>query len=253
VVNKIFVRRYSDPSVEALPPWPLSDGEIHFLYWFIQGSIMIPETRRALRRGWGFCERHAWAALAVELCYRLKFLHGSALLYLDLTERALAVLSGRGPLPAQRLVHRLKSQGHCRMCELNTNRAGRGGASPLVIERGRQTEPLCRFAAEHRDYWGAHVCGLCRGDASPVRCRHHLIADAGAIDKDAFDTYARLLTELRDGLRALARSYEWGYHGSDRPWNRAALLSAVGFMGGWRPLLALIHAPDTVEMAEQPC
>jgi hypothetical protein len=25
--------------------WRLSDGEVHFLWWFIQGSIMIPETR----------------------------------------------------------------------------------------------------------------------------------------------------------------------------------------------------------------
>jgi hypothetical protein len=43
--------------------WQLSEGEIHFHYWFIQGSIMIPETRCRLRRAWGLCERHAWGSI----------------------------------------------------------------------------------------------------------------------------------------------------------------------------------------------
>lgn len=44
---------------EAAPPLgtslrePLSDGEVHFLWDFIQGGIMDPSTRRALRRSWG--------------------------------------------------------------------------------------------------------------------------------------------------------------------------------------------------------
>jgi hypothetical protein len=246
VADKLFARWYSDPALDALPPWPLSDGEIHFLYWFIQGSIMISETRQSLRRGWGFCERHAWAALAVELSFRPKFLHSSALLYQDLLQRVLAVCSGGGPLQAQRLARRLKSQGHCRMCELKSYRAGRGGATQFTVERGRQTEPLCRFVLDHKDFWESSVCGLCRGNASPVRCRRHLIAHPGALDADAVDAHVALLADTRDRLKALAHSYTWGHHGTDRPRDRAALVIAVGFMAGWRPLLALLPLPGAM-------
>jgi len=51
-------------SADELVSWPLSDGAVHFFYWFIQGSIMFPDTRDALRGSWGFCERHAWACLS---------------------------------------------------------------------------------------------------------------------------------------------------------------------------------------------
>ena len=61
---------YEDSNLRGMPFWPLSDGEVHYLYGFIQGSIMIPETHFAIHRGWGFCERHAWGAFAVELCFR---------------------------------------------------------------------------------------------------------------------------------------------------------------------------------------
>ena len=243
--NSFFAGRYSDPLFDTLPAWPLSDGEIHFLYWFIQGSITIPETRRALRRGWGFCERHAWAALAVELCYRPKFLHGPALLYRELLQRCLAAIPERGPLRGQRLARRWCSQGRCRMCELNTYRAGRGGGLPSVIDRGRQTGPLYRFAVAHKDHWNSTVCGLCRGDNSPMRCRRHLIAQPGGTADDEIARHAAMLGEMLDRMRMLARSYEWGHHGTDRPQDRGALISAVGFMSGWRPLLALLDAHAT--------
>jgi hypothetical protein len=60
---------YEDPHLQTVPFWPLTDGEIHYLYWFIQGGIMNVDTRWALRRAWGFCARHAWAALAVEMAF----------------------------------------------------------------------------------------------------------------------------------------------------------------------------------------
>ncbi len=53
---------------------PLSDGAVHFFYWFIQGSIMFPDTRDALMRSLGFCKRHAWACLSVEMAFRDRFL-----------------------------------------------------------------------------------------------------------------------------------------------------------------------------------
>jgi hypothetical protein len=135
------------------------------------------------------------------------------------------------------------------MCELNTYRAGRGGASQFVIERGRHIAPLCRFAVDHQDYWPETVCGLCRGDNSlagnsQIRCRRHLIEHPGALKEESIDLHVAMLVDLLDRLKALARSYTWGNHGTDRPQDRAALVSAMGFMGGWRPLLALLPVSD---------
>jgi hypothetical protein len=238
--KSLFERPYSDPFIQTLPPWPLSDGEIHFLYWFIQGSIMIPETRHALHRAWGLCERHAWAALAVEMSFRPTYLHGPALLYQDLLERCLAAFTRAGPLRAQRVARRLRSQGPCLMCKLNVYRAGRGGASLTTIERGRQTAPLYRFAIDHKKYWEQTVCGVCDGSTSHIRCRRHLIEQASGLAEHS--VHAGLVADLLDRVRVLARSYIWENHGTDRPEHRAALISTAGFMSGWRPLLVLLGA-----------
>lgn len=53
----------SDPSVRA--SFELSPGEIHFLWWFIQGNIMNPSPQVRLRKNWGVCERRAWGWMAV--------------------------------------------------------------------------------------------------------------------------------------------------------------------------------------------
>jgi len=73
--------RHASP-LRAVPTeaWQLSDGEIHYLWWYMQGSIMDPGVRQRLRRAWGMCGRHAWGALAVETAFRPGFLHGPALL-----------------------------------------------------------------------------------------------------------------------------------------------------------------------------
>jgi len=47
--------------------WRLSDGEVHYLWWYIQGSIMEPHVRWRLRHAWGMCGRHAWGALLAEV------------------------------------------------------------------------------------------------------------------------------------------------------------------------------------------
>jgi hypothetical protein len=231
--------RDSGARMEGLPPWPLSDGEIHFLYWFIQGSIMIPETRHALRRAWGFCERHAWAALAVELCFRPRFLHGPALLYDDLLQRCLAVLSGNAPFRLQRVTRGLRSRGPCLMCTLDLHRAGRGGAQAGIIERGRQTVPLRQFAAELKAHWDATVCSMCSGGGTDVLCRRHLIAQR-RLAAATIDTHRQMVLDIHTGIVRLARSYVWGNRNTDRPQDRAALVSAVGFLGGWHPLLLLL-------------
>ena len=77
----------------AIGEFKLSGGEIHYLYWHIQGSIMVPEIRHALRRARGFCERRAWAALHVETAFRSNFMHGPAILYEDILGLAIPPLT----------------------------------------------------------------------------------------------------------------------------------------------------------------
>jgi len=102
----------SPPRREDLRPSP---GEVHFLWFFIQGSIMVPDTRAQLRRAWGMCRRHSFTLLAVEAAFRHGYLHGPALLYEDLMERALAAFNLRGPLQEIRVAHRLRDTGPCLM------------------------------------------------------------------------------------------------------------------------------------------
>jgi hypothetical protein len=42
-------------------------------------------------------------------------------------------------------------------------------------------------------------------------------------------------------MSALDRSYMLEHKGTAKPEDRAALLTAVGWLNGWRPLLALIQ------------
>ncbi len=186
---------------------PLSDGAVHFFYWFIQGSIMHPDTRDALRRSWGFCERHAWACLSVEMAFRDRFLLGPAILYEDLLERAVRHLAIRGPFRRRRLLRALFATRPCMACELDVENAERGAFSQSLLERGRGAEPLRSFALETKREWRKAVCGACGGDGSTLRCRPHLvqeIAAKGAVDQTAHCRNVRsALTDLTAFHRSL--------------------------------------------------
>jgi hypothetical protein len=54
----------------------ITNGEINFLWWFIQGSIMNSDTWARLMKSYGFCERHAWIHLSIETSFRDRFLLG---------------------------------------------------------------------------------------------------------------------------------------------------------------------------------
>jgi len=142
----------SPPSPRPLSPAlpiRLSDGEVHFLWSFIQGSIMIPETRRALRRAWGMCQRHSYGFLAVDAAFRHGWLHAPTILYADLMERARAALDIGGLFWPARLAARLRARGPCLMCGLVSvapdtpvadgaaTLANQGRHPILVLEDGR--------------------------------------------------------------------------------------------------------------------
>lgn len=219
--------------------WPLSDGEIHYLWWFIQGSIMDPGTRWRLRRAWGLCERHAWGALAAEAAFRPNFLHGPAILYEDLLERALHAFELRGPWQTRRLAWGLRVTGPCLMCEMGLGPASRGTARAEIIERGRDSSAIRAFADRTREHWWKGVCGRCLGGGSAPRCRPHLLEAASRGSVIDLPEQRALVEHTLQRLAFYCRSFVWDHRNTETEEDRAALISAVGWCTGWRGLLVI--------------
>jgi Kef-type K+ transport system membrane component KefB len=204
--------------------WQLSDGDIHYVWWLVQGSVMEPDVRWRLRRAWGMCERHTWGALATEAAFRHSYFHGPAILYQDLMERALRALSSSQRWPTRLVAGRLRETGPCLMCEMGLTATSRGTARPELVEQGRDPAIFRRFAVETRSYWTGTVCGV---------CRERFLAGAGAI----------VLTFLAGAELdpAIFRT----------KWKEAVVAGLVGFVGpflgaaaaahrvlGWEPMAA---------------
>ncbi len=224
------------PAAEKLDA---SDGEIHYLWWFIQGSIMDVGIRWRLRRAWGMCERHAWSAVAVEAAFRPNFLHGPALLYEDLMERALRALELGGPWQPRRVARRLRATGPCLMCEMGLGPASPGITSPELIEQGRDASSFRAFAERTRKHWAETVCARCLGEGASPRCRPHLLEEisrGGSIDLGEHRAFMK--NTLRH-LVAYSRSFRWECRNTETDEDRAALMTAVGWCSGWRLGLAL--------------
>lgn len=218
----------------------LSEGEIHFLWWFIQGGFMEPETRRKLRRAWGFCERHAWGFICVEATFRHGWMHGPAILYADLMQRALAAFNLRGPFQSLQLVKNLRKKGPCLMCELGFGTGSKGRASPELITRGRDTSELRAFAQKTERSWQHFICGRCAGNDSAHRCREHLIEDLrrGAVKDLA--VHRLHIMEIVSRVTVYERSFRFEFRGTETEEDMAALIGAVGWCSGWRALFSLL-------------
>jgi hypothetical protein len=218
----------------------LSDGEVHFLWWFIQGSIMNPETRERLRRAWGMCARHATALLAVEAAYRHGWMHACAILYLDLVEGGLGALTTGEPFSEERAIRRLYATGPCLMCDLAVEQSGRGAASVELLERGRDPAQLGAFAGETERHWRPLVCRACSPGASGPLCRVHLIRDHGLDVSGEVRSLRATLGYIARHLIRYARSFRWQDRDTDTPEDRAALIEAVGWCSGWAGLLEVM-------------
>jgi len=219
--------------------WQLSDGELHYIWWFIQGSIMEADVRWRLRRAWGMCQRHAWGTLAGEAAFRQNYFHGPAILYEDILGRALRAFELTGPWPAARIARRLRPTGPCMMCEMGFDRRSRGSFNRERLDAGRDLTMIRRFAATTSEYWTGTVCGKCSGEGSRARCRPHLLEDArrgAAVDLVADRA---TLAGILERLAVYARSFRWESRDTATDRDRAALLSAVGWCSGWEAGLAL--------------
>jgi hypothetical protein len=226
----------SNPEVDDLPA--LSDGEVHYLWHFIQGAIMVPETRIRLRRAWGMCPRHSFAALAVEAAFRHTYLHGPAVLYEDLMDRAVRAFGVRRPGSGRVVAHRLREQGPCMMCEMGFGPQSTGLASENILRTGRQFGQIRAFVRSTVSSWSAVVCGRCAGNDAWPRCRTHLREDLVG-GRGSLPEQRLLVQGVADHVSRYARSFRWEFRGSDTGEDRAALISAVGWCSGWKLWLLL--------------
>jgi len=200
---------------------------------------MNPETRRQLWRGWGLCERHAWGFLSVEAAFRHGWMPGPAVLYEDLMSRALrAVRFGhllRGwPLPVT-----LREKGPCLMCEAGFGPDSPGFAAPALVARGRDPSQLRSLARTTRPFWEPAVCGRCAGTGAVPRCRRHLVADIWHGVAGDLALHRSLVSDIRSRLVRYARSFRFEYRGTATGEDMGALIAAVGWCSGWRPILGI--------------
>lgn len=229
---------------EGLSPahtFQLSNGEVHFLWWFIQGSIMSPQTRHELRNGWGMCERHAWGFIMVEAAFRQGYMHGPAVLYEDLMSRARAAFAVRGPMQAFRVRRNVRARGPCHMCEMKYGPDSKGKMDEERFHIGRDPGELKKLALKTSTYWQKALCGTCAGIVdSRQRCRVHLIEEISHRKTDDLSPHARFVDSIAHHMRVYARSFCHGYHETRTDEGLAALFSAVGWCSGWRSFLSII-------------
>ncbi|MGD0332285.1 MAG: hypothetical protein ABSA90_03400 [Xanthobacteraceae bacterium] len=225
----------SGPELSAV-----TDGEINFLWSFIQGSIMVPQTRGTLLRGYGFCERHAWIHISVEMSFRDQYLLGPTILYSELIEKSLRAIAPER-IGLHSLMRRLAAVGPCFLCALDVKNASAGACPQARLDQGRDGSRLQDFAGELQPIWRSSLCPDCsgreRGRMAPKRCRQHLLAAMKARTPVDLVAQKAMLEDLSDRVARYQRSFSaGGPKASDR--DRAALIAAIGWCSGWRPLLA---------------
>lgn len=227
-------------------PFRLSPGEVHFLWWFIQGSIMTPSTRERLRKAWGMCERHAWGWMIVEAAFRSGYMHGPAVLYEDVMGQASAAFKMQGPIQAGRLKRRLRAKGPCLMCEEGYGPQSKGFVKPEIVARGRDLIEIRALARITFPYWRKTVCGICSGDGSQVRCRNHLVWSASHDRPGELSASRELVSYIDQHMIDYARSFQFEFRGTNTLEDTAALISALGWCSGWRLFLSIVESPTIV-------
>jgi hypothetical protein len=215
---------------------PFSRGEVGFLWWFIQGSIMTAEVRKAMLAGWGLCERHTFAWLVVEAAFRNGYLHGPVVMYDDLMGQAQRAFDINGPMRARRLARHLRPAGPCLLCALEVGPDSDGFVNEIRLNTGRDVRPLHRFIEGCRPHWEQYVCGRCAGEGF-ARCRRHLLDDIDQGREVDIEAHAGHMKRIAAGLARFERSFSWERRGSATAEDRAALIAAAGWCAGWRSLL----------------
>jgi len=230
-----------DAERERLEAGPLfiTDGEVNFIDGFIHDGSIGAECGLQLMSYWGYCERHAWVSLAVEMSTLHGFCSRSASLYVDILRQAVDALGGNNRRAVEK---QLRENGGCMICTANPGR--RGLLSGVELAQAKDPLPLRNFAEASSPFWQQDCCPICIiGVSGGHLCRHHMIEalNEGAAP-DLADERQRLMNMLVR-LENYAWSFSWGFRGIDGPEDRAALISAIGWCSGWSSLAALLPLP----------
>ncbi len=220
-------------------PLAITDGEVNFIQGFVHDGSIGAECGLQLMRHWGYCERHAWVSLAVEMSVLHDFCSRSATLYADILRQGVAVLAPE-QLRRQRVVAKeLKEGGTCMICNANPMRRGLLSVSELT--KAKDPARLRSFAEKSAPFWQSDRCPQCvNGVTGGHLCRRHLIEVLSE------GVSLNLMFEREYLLNVLARlenyawSFSWGFHGMDGPEDHAALISAIGWCSGWSSLAAVV-------------
>ncbi|MGO8840237.1 MAG: RNA pyrophosphohydrolase [Methyloceanibacter sp.] len=217
-------------------PLGITDGEVNFIQGFVHDGSIGAECGLQLMRHWGYCERHAWVSLTVEMSVLHGFCSRSASLYLDILQQASTALAGNN----QRAVAKqLRESGSCMICNAKPTR--RGLLSAAELSEAKDPTRLRSFVKESALFWSSDCCPRCINGVTNGRlCRRHLIEvlNEGA-SPDLEDERKHLLNVLAR-LENYAWSFSWGFRGIDGPEDRGALISAIGWCSGWSSLAVLI-------------
>jgi hypothetical protein len=218
----------------------LSNGEVHYLWYFMQGSIMDPDVRRQLRNSWGFCQRHMAGWLIIESAFHNNYLHGPSILLDDLIGRAQKHLY-RYQVPMVAAV-RLRNKKPCLMCSLGYNKKSTGYANANIMRRGLDMSYLRQYAHETGIYWRKFVCPQCVGDPENegILCRTHLIHELSQNKNSSINSQSASIDYLHEQLTFFSRSFRWEYRGTETSECKASLISVAGWLSGWTEFINLI-------------
>jgi putative (di)nucleoside polyphosphate hydrolase len=219
-------------------PLGVTAGEVNFIQGFVHDGSIGAECGLQLMRYWGYCERHAWVSLAVELALLHGFCSRSATLYTDILRQGIAALSliRRSP---RAVAKGLKESGTCMIC--NAKPRSRGLLSTAELTKGKDIARLRALAEGSASFWSSDCCPRCiDGMTYGHLCRRHLIEALNAGASVNLEEEHQHLLNVLSRLENYAWSFSWDFRGIDGPEDRAALISAIGWSSGWSSLAAVI-------------
>lgn len=187
------------------------------------------------------CERHAWGFISVEAAFRQGYMHGPAVLYEELMHQAQSAFVIRGPMQAWRITRNIRARGPCLMCDMKYGPDSKGAIKADRVQKGRDLSELQAMAGKTTPYWQKALCGRCAGNDSSRRCRRHLIEEISHGIVNDMSPHASLVNLIAQHIETYARSFRYGYHGTETDEDMAALINAVGWCSGLKTFLSIME------------
>jgi hypothetical protein len=213
----------------------LTTAETNFILYFIRDGSIGREEWQQLMGGWGYCDRHAWAVLSIELSYLPGFCIRSAYLYTHILAQGVHALGraiSKRPSFARKI---LSERNPCFICKVSPRK--RGFVADNLIAEGKDGRWLRTFCNNLVPHWQNHVCPRCIGAwTSGTLCRRHTIEALEGGNIIDFKSEHDRLKDLQHHVLTYEKSFGWYHRGTDRPEDRAALVSAIGWSSGWTSL-----------------